>query len=70
MSDCVEFAATLDPELLRTVNGLAESEGRKLQSLIEEALTALLATRTRSHVTSQHQPTLRSFAPLYGLING
>jgi len=70
MSDCTEFAAKLDPALLRTVNGLAQSEGRQVQSLIEEALTNFVATRTRSHTMTGKQVSSRSFAPLYGLLNG
>jgi predicted transcriptional regulator len=69
MSDCLDFATKLDADLLRTVNGLAQTEGRQVQSLIEEALSTLVATRTRSQVTSQQKFTLRSFAPLYGLLN-
>jgi predicted transcriptional regulator len=69
MSDCLAFTTQLDPELLRTVNNLAQSEGRGMQSLIEEALTNLVTARTQRRFVARNPPPLHSFAPLYGLLN-
>jgi predicted transcriptional regulator len=64
MSVRVKFATHLDPALLCTVRDLAEREGRQVQSLMEEALANLVATRAR--VVAPHEASLRSFAAIYG----
>jgi len=69
MADRTKFATQLDPELLDAVRGLAQSEGRQIQSVIEEALAGLIEKRRRSqprrHVMAQYEASVRSFGPLY-----
>ncbi len=69
MADRIKFATQLDPELLAAVRGLAQTEGRQIQSVIEEALTDLIEkrrrTRPRRHVLDQYEASLRRFGPLY-----
>jgi len=69
MADRTKFATQLDPELLDAVRGLAQSEGRQIQSVIEEALADLIEKRRRSqprrHVMAQYEASVRSFGPLY-----
>lgn len=40
-----KFATQIDPEILERTRALAAKEGRQIQSLVEEALTDLLAKR-------------------------
>jgi len=69
MADRVKFATQLDAELIDAVRGLAQSEGRQIQSVMEEALADLLEKRRRSqprrHVMAQYEASVRSFGPLY-----
>ncbi len=69
MADRVKFATQLDAELIDAVRGLAQSEGRQIQSVMEEALADLLEKRRRSqprrHVMAQYETSVRSFGPLY-----
>lgn len=64
-----KFATQVNSEILAAVRSLAESEGRQLQALIDEALSDLLEkrkqTRPRPHVMAAYQGSLRNFAPLY-----
>ncbi len=69
MADRVKFATQLDAELIDAVRGFAQSEGRQIQSVMEEALADLLEKRRRSqprrHVMAQYEASVRSFGPLY-----
>ena len=48
---------------------LAQSEGRQLQALVDEALADLIEkrkqTRPRAHVMAAYQGSHEKFAPLY-----
>jgi hypothetical protein len=69
MADRIKFATQLDPELLSAVRGLAQTEGRQIQSVIEEALADLIEKRRRAqprrHVMAQYEASVRSFGALY-----
>lgn len=64
-----KFATQVDPDILSAVRGLAKSEGRQLQALIDEALTDLLEKRRqqrpRAHVMAAYQASHETFASLY-----
>ncbi len=69
MADRIKFATQLDAELVDALRGLAQNEGRQIQSVIEEALNDLLEKRRHSqprrHVMAQYEASVRSFGPLY-----
>lgn len=64
-----KFATQVDPEILSAVRDLARSEGRQLQSLIDEALCDLVEkhknARPRASVMAAYQASHANFAPLY-----
>lgn len=64
-----KFATQVDAELLNSLRQLAQSEGRQLQSLMDEALADLLEKRKqgrpRAHVLAAYQTSHEKFAPLY-----
>lgn len=64
-----KFATQVDAEILSTVRGIAQSEGRQIQALVDEALADLIEkrkqTRPRSHVMAAYQASHEKFAPLY-----
>lgn len=64
-----KFATQIDSALLTELRGLAKAEGRQIQALVEEALTAMLEERRQSkarpHVMAAYQKTHARFAPLY-----
>ena len=64
-----KFATQVDAEILSTVRGLAQSEGRQIQALIDEALADLIEKRKqgrpRAHVMAAYQESHDRFAPLY-----
>lgn len=64
-----KFATQVNSELLAAVRGLAQSEGRQLQSLIDEALADLVEKRRqekpRAHVMAAYQASHKKFGPLY-----
>lgn len=64
-----KFATQVNSELLAAVRGLAQSEGRQLQSLIDEALADLVEKRRqekpRAHVMGAYQASHKKFGPLY-----
>lgn len=63
------FAAQLNPELLSALRDLAQSEGREIQALIDEALSDLIEKRKqgqpRDHVMAVYQASHATFGPLY-----
>ena len=64
-----KFATQVDTEILSTVRGLARSEGRQLQALVDEALADLIEKRRqgrpRAHVMAAYQASHERFGPLY-----
>lgn len=64
-----KFATQVDSTLLADFRNLAQSEGRQLQSLVEEAMANLLQQRrtgkARSHVMAAYRTSVEQFAPLY-----
>jgi hypothetical protein len=65
----VKFATQVNPHILQTVRDLAESEGRQLQSLVDEALADLIEKRKqagpRLYVMDAYRPSHETFGPLY-----
>jgi hypothetical protein len=59
----------VDPEILSAVKAIAQSEGRELPALVDEALADLIAKRkqrgARAHVMAAYQTSHETFAPLY-----
>ena len=64
-----KFATQVDSEILAAVRRLAETEGRQVQALVEEALADLLEKRKggepRSYVMAAYQASHKAFGPLY-----
>lgn len=64
-----KFATQVNSEILSAVRKLAQSEGRQLQALMDQALTDLIEkrkqARPRAHVVAAYQATHEKFAPLF-----
>jgi hypothetical protein len=64
-----KFETQVSPEILSAVKALAQSEGRELPALIDEALADLIEKRTqgrpRAHVMTAYETSNQRFAPLY-----
>ncbi len=64
-----KFATQMDSALLADLRKLARSEGRQLQSLVEEAVGNLLDQRrtgkARPHVMQAYRASVEQFRPLY-----
>lgn len=64
-----KFATQLQADLLAELRALAESEGRQLQALVEEAVADLLAkhknAKPRPHVLAAYLASHEKYAPLY-----
>lgn len=64
-----KFATQVNSEILTTVRNLAQSEGRQIQTLIDEALVDLIEKRKqrkpRASVMAAYQASHEKFAPLY-----
>ncbi|MCW5736389.1 MAG: hypothetical protein KIS73_19835 [Enhydrobacter sp.] len=64
-----KFATQVNSEVLSAVRKLAQSEGRQLQALVDEALADLLEkrkqARPRAHVMAAYRGSHEKFAPLY-----
>jgi hypothetical protein len=64
-----KFATQVDADILSAVRGLAQSEGRQIQALIDEALADLLEKRRqgrpRANVMSVYQASHDPYAKLY-----
>ncbi len=64
-----KFTTRVDSEILAAVRRLARSEGRQLQSLVDEALADLIekrkGSRPRARVMAAYQASHEKFAPLY-----
>ncbi len=65
----MNFATTVDSALLEDVRALAQDEGAKIQTLVDEALADLLEKRRsgkpRRHVMAAYQSSHARFGPLY-----
>jgi hypothetical protein len=64
-----KFATQVDPAVLTAVRELAQSEGRQLQALVEEALSDLIEkhknAKPRAHVLGAYLASLDQYGPLY-----
>ena len=64
-----KFTTRVDSEILAAVRSLARSEGRQLQSLVDEALADLIekrrGSRPRPRVMALYQTSHERYAPLY-----
>jgi hypothetical protein len=64
-----KFATQVNSEILTTVRTLAQSEGRQLQALVEEALADLIEkhknAKPRAHVMGAYLASHEKYGPLY-----
>ena len=64
-----KFATQVNSEILSDLRSLAQSEGRQIQALVDEALADLLEkrrqARPRAHVMAAYQASHEKFARLY-----
>jgi hypothetical protein len=64
-----KFATQVNAEILSAVRALADTEGRQLQVLVEEALADLLEKRKkttpRAHVMGAYLASHEKYGPLY-----
>ena len=64
-----KFATQVNAEILTQVRLLAQSEGRQIQALVDEALADLLEkrknARPRAHVMAAYQTSHDRFSDLY-----
>jgi hypothetical protein len=64
-----KFATQVNSEILADVRNLAQSEGRQIQALVEEALADLVEkrrqTKPRAHVMAAYQASHEKFGALY-----
>ena len=64
-----KFATQVNSEILAAVRSLARSEGRQLQTLVDEALADLIekrkGSRPRPHIMAVYQASHERYAPLY-----
>ena len=64
-----KFATQMDSTLLADLRSLAKSEGRQLQSLVEEAVSNLLRQRSGSAINPDvlraYQSTVERYASVY-----
>jgi hypothetical protein len=64
-----KFATQVNSKILSAVRTLAQSEGRQIQALVDEALAGLIEKRKqgrpRSHVMEAYRASHETFGPLY-----
>lgn len=64
-----KFATQVNSEILTMIRNLAQSEGRQLQALVDEALADLIEkrkqNRPRANVMAVYQASHEKFGPLY-----
>ena len=64
-----KFATQVNSEILATVRGIAQKEGRLLQALVEEALADLIEkrnyTRPRPYVMAAYLASHEKYGELY-----
>ena len=72
--DRVKFSSQLDPKVLNKAKQLAKSEGRQLQSIIEEALTDYLRIQENekpsAEVIAAFKASYEEFSDLYQKLAG
>ena len=64
-----KFATQVNSQILGEVRSLAQTEGRQLQALVDEALADLIEKRKqakpRANVMAAYQTSHATYAPLY-----
>lgn len=66
-----KFTTHVNSEILSSLRDLAQSEGRPLQALVDEALADLIEKRKRkrnrpsAHILAAFQASHETFGPLY-----
>jgi len=64
-----KFATQVNSEILSSIRTIAQSEGRQLQALVDEALADLIEKRNKSQpraaVMAAYQDSHAKFGPLY-----
>jgi hypothetical protein len=64
-----KFATQVNSEILAAVRSIAQSEGRQIQSLIDEALADFIEKRKngkpRAHVMAAYEASHEKYAELY-----
>ena len=64
-----KFATQVNSQILGEVRSLAQTEGRQLQALVDEALADLIEKRKqakpRANVMDAYQASHATYAPLY-----
>lgn len=64
-----KFATQVNSEILSTVRGIAQAEGRQIQALVDEALSDLIEkrknARPRPHVMAAYLKSHDQYAELY-----
>jgi len=64
-----KFTTHVNSEILSSLRDLAQSEGRPLQALVDEAFADLIEKRKqnnpRAHVLAAYQTSHEPFGPLY-----
>lgn len=67
--DREKFATQVDAHILSAVKTLAQSEGRQIQALVDEAFADLIEkrkqTKPRAHVMAAYQASHEKYASLY-----
>ncbi|MFN3828403.1 MAG: hypothetical protein ACK4NR_12360 [Micavibrio sp.] len=67
--DREKFATQVDAHILSVVKTLAQSEGRQIQALVDEAFADLIEkrkqTKPRTHVMAAYQASHEKYASLY-----
>lgn len=63
----IKFATQLAPDVLAVLRGMAQDEGRHLQSILDEALRAYIENKQkpRQHVLSALQSSIHEYDALY-----
>ncbi len=64
-----KFATQVDSQILSSIRSLAQSEGRQIQTLVDEALSDLIEkrknNRPRSHVMAAYLSSHEKYGELY-----
>jgi hypothetical protein len=64
-----QLATKIDSDVLASLRGLAQKEGRNVDTLVEEALRDLIQKHQepspRPHVTAAYEASHKKFATLY-----
>ena len=73
-SEKIKFSSQLDPKVLSSAKKLAKSEGRQLQSIIEQALTDYLkineGQKPSGEVIDAFKASFEEFTDLYQKLAG